>query len=87
MKAKEAIWLKRIQHRLIYTRGWKGPGGRKHRKFRLRKKTVKYMKRYEEAFMDGVDEVPDRPVNGPGQEENAQPFSAGPTPDTPDQLC
>ncbi len=55
LSQKESIWLKRIQNKLMFER-WKGPGGRLLRKTRLQKKLLKYLARYEAAFMHGVEE-------------------------------
>jgi hypothetical protein len=58
LSEKERLWLKRKQNWLMFGRG-KCPGGRLLRKRRLWNKHVKYLRRYEAAFMDGEDEVSD----------------------------
>lgn len=65
---KERLWLRRIQAKLDGK--WSCPGGRVLRTRRLWKKQLKYMLRYERAFMDGVDEVFDRHTAGhsPGED-------------------
>ncbi len=55
LSQKESIWLKRIQHKLMFER-WKGVGGRLMRKTRIQKKRLKYLARYEAALMHGVEE-------------------------------